>query len=216
MANSLPEDFLSLYSRDEVRLDADPQSRFWLDAPPVSADHNPSGEPVPGIRTTIRSRWTDRDLFLQYECVYQTLYLKPSPQRSGKTWELWNWDVAELFIGDDWEHIERYKEFEISPQGEWVDLAIDRNPPDLSRNRDWTSGFESSARIDAARSIWYGAMRIPFAAITPSPIAAGKKFRANLYRIEGPPEKRKLLCWQPTHSHTFHVPKAYGNLVLIT
>jgi hypothetical protein len=34
------------------------------------------------------------------------------------------------FIGDDFKNIRRYKEFEVSPQGEWVDLDVNLdNPP---------------------------------------------------------------------------------------
>jgi hypothetical protein len=214
MANSRNDNFLSLYTRDEARLDTDPQSRFWLAAPPISADRDSFGQPAAGIKTTIRSRWTERDLFVLFECVYQTLYVRPAPSRYGKTWGLWNWDVVELFIGDDWEHIERYKEFELSPQGEWLDFAIDRTPPDLEGNREWASGFETAARIDSKQGVWYGVMRVPFVAITEAAIAEGKKFRANLYRIEGPPGKRQLVAWQVPHSDNFHVPGAFGNLVL--
>jgi len=214
MASSRNDNFLSVYTKDDARLDTDPQRRFWLAAPPLSADRDSFGQPTAGIKTTIRSRWTKQDLFVLFECVYQTLYLRPLPRRHGKTWELWNWDVVELFIGDDWEHIERYKEFELSPQGDWLDFAIDRTPPDLERNREWASGFETAARIDSTQGIWYGAMRVPFVAITEATIAEGKEFRANLYRIEGPPGKRKLVAWQATHSDDFHIPGVFGNLVL--
>src|SRR5579863_6772608 len=109
------DDFLSLYAADEARLDANPESPMWLASPPISVGRDPFGQPVCGIETTVRSRWTDDSLFVLFECVYQTLHLRPSPKRYGKTWELWDWDVIELFIGDDWTHIERYKEFELSP-----------------------------------------------------------------------------------------------------
>jgi len=214
MASSRDDHFRSLYAEGDSPLDTDPQSRFWMTAPPMSANRDSFGQPLAGIETIIRSRWTKHDLFVLFECVYQTLYLRPAPKRYGKTWKLWDWDVVELFIGDDWEHTERYKEFELSPQGEWLDLAIDRTPPDLERNREWASGFETAARIDPAQGIWYGAMRIPFAAITEATIEDGKEFRANFYRIEGPPGNRKLVAWRVTHSDSFHVPGAFGNLVL--
>ena len=47
-----------------------------------------------------------------------------------------------MFIGSDFDHIKRYKEFEVSPQNEWVDLDIGL----------WNSGFEHSARIDCRRT----------------------------------------------------------------
>ena len=206
-------DFRSLYATSECPLDTNPRTTFWKEAPVISADRDSFGHPV-AIATTIRSRWTDNNLFVLFECVFETLYLKPAPRRYGKTWGLWNWDVVELFIGDDWEHIEHYKEFELSPQGEWLDLAIDRTPPDLERNREWTSGFETAAQIDSSQGIWYGAMRVPFAAITETAVAEGKTFRANLYRMEGPPGRRKFVAWRETNSDNFHVPSAFGNLVL--
>ncbi len=85
------------------------------------------GEPVPGHRTEIRSRWTSDNIYFLFICPYQELNLKPRPSTARETHELWNWDVAEeFFVGSDFKQITRYKEFEISPQGEWVDLDIDR------------------------------------------------------------------------------------------
>ena len=46
-----------------------------------------------------------------------------------ETNELWNWDVAEVFIGSDFKNIRRYKEFEVSPQAEWVDLDVNLDAP---------------------------------------------------------------------------------------
>lgn len=58
-------------------------------------------------------------------CPYEELNLKPNPDTSTETNELWNLDMAEAFIGADFNDIRRYKEFEIFPQGEWIDLTID-------------------------------------------------------------------------------------------
>jgi hypothetical protein len=76
-----------------------------------------------------------------------------------------NWDVSEVFIGSDFKEIKRYKEFEISPQGEWIDLDIDLHKPHHEEGWTWNSGFQVSARIDGVAHIWYGAMKIPYAAI---------------------------------------------------
>jgi hypothetical protein len=214
MANSISGDFRSVFASEETYLDTDPHSRFWLAACPVSVQRDAFGQLTPGMETSIRSRWTGQYLFVLFECPYQTLYLKPDPRHDEKTWGLWNWDVVELFIGDDWDHIERYREFELSPQGEWLDLAIDRNPPDLERNRAWTSGFSTAAWIDASAGAWYGAMRIPFEAITQAPVAEGTKFRVNFYRMEGPPGRRRHVAWRETRSDSFHVPSAFGSLML--
>jgi hypothetical protein len=75
----------------------------------------------------VRSRWTFYNLYLLFTCAYdanEPLNLKPDPDLEKETNELWNWDVVEVFLGADANNIRRYKEFEISPQGEWVDLDV--------------------------------------------------------------------------------------------
>jgi len=79
-----------------------------------------------------------------------------------ETFGLWEWDVAELFISGDFQNIRRYKEFEVSPQGEWVDLEVNLDLPDHTVGWQWNSGCEVAAWIDRAERVWYGAMRIPF------------------------------------------------------
>ena len=80
----------------------------------------------PGPPTEIRSRWTDKTLYLLYTCPYDELNLKPDPNPAAETPRLWNWEVAEAFIGTDFDHIAHYKELQVSPQSEWVDLDINR------------------------------------------------------------------------------------------
>ena len=81
---------------------------------------------TPGHRTEIRSRWADKNLYLLFVCPYEELYAKPDPSYTAETNKLWEWDVAEVFIGSDFQNIKRYTEFQVSPRGEWVDLDIDR------------------------------------------------------------------------------------------
>jgi hypothetical protein len=132
-----------------------------------------------------------------------------------ETNELWNWDVAELFIGSDFHNIRRYKEFEISPQREWIDLDVNLDLPDHTVGWTWNSGFQVAARIDAKTKIWYGAMRIPFAALDSRPPVAGMTFRANLFRGQGPPERHKSIAWMAPMSETFHTPEKFGLLTLV-
>ncbi|MGE5112857.1 MAG: hypothetical protein ACM3JB_18485, partial [Acidobacteriaceae bacterium] len=110
--------------------------------------------------------------------------------------------------------IKRYKEFEISPQGEWIDLDVDLKKPHHEEGWVWNSGFEHAARIDQQKHVWYAALKIPFEALDTNVPAAGTTFRMNLYRTEGPPESAKEVLWQPTMSKTFHVPERFGLLKL--
>lgn len=206
---------LSTYAPADTALSADPDGSFWKTAPQVVADRDKDGNPVPDNETEIRSRWTNSHLYLLFICHYQVLNLKPDPDTAHETNHLWDWDVAEAFIGDDFKDIKRYKEFEMSPQGEWVDLDIDVDPAHKIQDVNWNSGFKVKARVDSAAKIWYGEMRIPFSSILRIPPAEGQKLRINLYRAEGEPPDRKLIAWQPTHSPTFHVPESFGLLRLV-
>jgi len=209
-----PEVMESTKAREDVVPSTDPDNAFWRGASLVYADKTPYGQEQPRYRTEIRSRWTERNLYFLFVCPYEALNLKPSPSTSTETYQLWDWDVAEVFIGSDFQNIRKYKEFEISPQGEWVDLDIDLSKPHHEDGWKWNSGFTVAARIDPAAKIWYGVMRIPFSALQSHLPAAGEKLRINLFRSQGPPPNRIEVVWQPTMSHTFHTPEKFGLLRL--
>jgi hypothetical protein len=205
----------SAWAETDPSPDPNPSSQFWRTAQPVYMDTDSHGNRVPGYRTQVRTRWTKHNLYFLFVCPYQQLNLKPNPQTSSETNELWNWDVAEVFIGADFKDIKRYKEFEISPQGEWIDLDVDLHKPHHEEGWVWNSGFEVSARIDPAAHIWYGAMRIPYSAIDTRPATAGNLFRANLFRSQGPASRRHEIAWRPPMANSFHVPERFGLLQLV-
>jgi hypothetical protein len=78
--------------------------------------------------------------------------------------KLWDRDVVEMFLGDDWKNIRHYREFEIAPTGDWIDLAIDLDHE--SDDQSWRSGWTTAAHIDEGKHIWYAAARIPLRAIS--------------------------------------------------
>lgn len=212
---SEPPAIESLQAENDVPLALDATSTFWRGARVVTMENDRFGKMVPRFRTEVRTRWTKNNLYFLFTCPYEELYLKPSPNTHEETNELWNWDVAEVFIGSDFDTIQRYKEFEVSPQGEWVDLDIDLRKPHHEDGWRWNSGFESAARIDKANHIWYAAMRIPFSAIDKRPAAIGNTLRINLFLSEGPPSHHREIAWQATMSETFHVPERFGLIRLV-
>ena len=164
---------------------------------------------MPGYRSEIRSRWTNRNLYFLFVCPYEQLNLKPNPTTSAETNELWKWDVAEVFIGSDFKNIRRYREFEISPQGEWVDLDINLDAPRHEDGWVWNSGFKVSARIDQAAKVWSGFMRIPYSSVDARPAADGNTLRINFFRSQGARPNRKALTWRPTGQGTFQIGRAH-------
>ena len=205
---------VSYRAKADFSLTADPAAAHWAAVPAVEFEHGRYGEAIPGYRTQVRSRWTSKNLYFLFTCPYEALFTKPGEPGQGETNELWKWDAAEIFIGSDFENIRRYKEFEVSPRGEWIDLSVELAAGGGKHNIDWlwNSGFENKTRIDEQRKVWYCEMRIPVAAIAPWVAAEGREFRANFYRIQGKPPK--FLAWRPVNQNWFHRPEAFGKLVL--
>ena len=169
----------------------------------------------PDRKTTIKAFWTDTDLYVLFCCPYGELNVFPDPNPKEARMKLWDRDVVEMFVGDDWDNIRHYREFEIAPTGDWIDLAIDLDRK--SFDHTWRSGWETKARIDQKDKVWYAAARIPLTAISEKPVTAGTKWRINFYRIDGPGgnDTRHFMCWQQTCSrqHGNHTPESFGTLL---
>jgi hypothetical protein len=198
-------------------LNTDPKSPFWRKAPVSWMSKDCSKDLDYGdLRTQIRAVWTDYDLLVLFICPYRTLNLFLPPDNSKPRRGLWDRDVVEMFFGDDWDNIRHYREFEIAPTADWIDLAIDLDHKGLGRG--WKSGWQTAARIDEKAKIWYAACKIPLKSVSEKEIKPGTRWRANLYRIdgEGPDAQRRFMCWQPTcvtNRDPNHVPENFGTLV---
>jgi hypothetical protein len=215
LAAQTPDVSLSKRLKADEELNTDPGSVLWRGAPAVFGDHNAKGNPTPGHRTEIRSRWTEKYLYFLFICPYEELYLITNPVTDKETNKLWEHDAAEIFIGADFEKIWQYREYQVSPQGEWVDLDIDRKEPKPEGGWRWDSGFKVAASIDKTKKVWVGAMKIPVASVTDKAMKPGFEFRVNYYRFQGPPPERRNIAWRatgPTGNH--HIPEAFGLLRL--
>lgn len=213
LAADVSHEMSSRRATGDAREWRDSGSAFWGGAADAVMERDSHARPVPHHRTEVRSLWTTDHLYFLFSCSYEELHLKPAPKLDAETNELWNWDVAEVFLGADFHNIRRYREFEVSPQGEWVDLDVDLNKPHHEDGWVWSSGFEVAARIDADHKVWYGTMRIPYTSIDARPAAVGNTLRINLYRSQGPGHQG--IAWQSTGKETFHAPEAFGTLRLV-
>ena len=205
------------YLPGEPALGIDPAAAPWKNAGTARIVNDCSRTvDYPDLDTEVRGFWTDRSLYLLFACPYRSLNrFPPGPNGSDRD-KLWDRDVVEVFLGDDAKNIRRYREYEIAPTGERVDLAIDLDGG--GDGRAWNSGWETRARIDEGARIWYAAARIPLASVSSSRVAPGTRWRINLYRIDGdgPDSQRRFLCWQPTcvlKGDPNHVPEAFGTLI---
>ncbi len=195
-------------------LNADPASPAWRNASATSISRDCSRRTGYAPATEVRGFWTDTHLYLLFSCPYTEWNVFLPALGGGPRDKLWERDVVEMFLGDDWRNIRHYREFEIAPTGDWIDLAIDLDHH--SYDQSWRSGWTTAARIGP--NTWYAAARIPLRAVSASPVKPGTKWRANLYRIagKGADSARHFLCWQPTcvvNRDPNHVPENFGTLL---
>ncbi len=205
LSHSTPQDFA---------LTADPSSPNWKDVPGVVTSHDRYGKPVPNARTEIRSQWTNNHLYFLFISQFEGMRLTANPSKTQESWGIWDYDVVEVFIGHDLERIHLYKEFEVTPQDEWVDLDVDKQRKGREIDWLWNSHFRFKTRTDNDKKLWICEMQIPWPAIDPRPPKPANELRLNLYRIEGSDPNRKYITWRPVNSPSYHTPEAFGRLRL--
>ena len=162
----------------------------------------------PQRETRVKALWSPQTLYLRFECRYREIFVFPDSEPNGRRDHLWDRDVAEAFLQPDPSRPEAYKEFEVSPNGMWIDLDISPGQkPDLQ------SGMTRSVWFNANERTWTAELAIPMRALTGKfdPTAVWK---ANFFRVEGNQEPRGYYAWRPTHTPqpNFHVPAAFGTL----
>ena len=165
----------------------------------------------PARQTEVRILWTPAMLYLRFACRYRDLFVFDDSDPNGRRDHLWDRDVAEAFLQPDPSRPRYYREFEVSPNGMWIDLDV--FPGGIS---DLKSGLHRSVWLDRDSHTWAAELAIPMPALTAhfDPAAI---WRANFYRVEGNKEPRFYSAWQPTNSPqpNFHVPEAFGYLRFI-
>ena len=183
----------------------------WKKADVTSVSTYWSGTDAPaGRRFEVRMLWSATGLYIRFEAGQsEPLVISPEPDVSKKTMQLWDRDVAEIFLAPDAKQPRKYVEFEVAPTGEWIDLKIDYTGPERKTDWDFRSGMTSAAKIETDRILM--SMKIPWSAfgITPK---AGDVWLGNLFRCVGKDPARGYLAWRPTMTEqpSFHVPDKFG------
>jgi alpha-galactosidase len=196
----------------QISLNAAQPVPEWEQAAPISFCADWQGQRRETARETeVRILWTPKSLYLRFVCRYKTLFVFDNADPSGRRDHLWDRDVAEAFFQSNPSRSRHYREFEVSPNGMWIDLDI--FPGGM---RHLKSGLHRSVWLDEARQRWVAELAIPMRAIT-SNFNPSVPWRANFYRVEGNREPRFYSAWQPTRTAepNFHVPESFGKLLFL-
>jgi hypothetical protein len=177
------------------------------------------GSPVPEeLKTSIWSCWNRIWLFIFFEGRYDSLRMIDGCNSSApaRMLELWDKsDVFEVFIGSDARRSFKYKEFQIAPDGHWLDIDVTKNPDGLKPDYSWSSGMAALSLIDGKKKIWRSGLAIPWQALGIMP-QVGTSIDCNFYRASGEYHGAQLLSWSPTGygNQCFHRPEHFGRLIL--
>jgi len=186
-----------------------PQAEAWIDAEAVRFDGDWQGKNADPQRSTeVRLLWSTANLYLKFVSRYRILTVFADAEPNGRRDQLWDRDVVEVFLQPDTTVLRQYKEFEVSPNGYWIDLDIDNGAL-----ADLQSGLKRRVVVDESAKTWTAELAIPMKSLVQhfDPRAT---WRVNFYRVEGATEPRFYSSWQPTNTAkpNFHVPELFGYL----
>ena len=192
--------------------DADgfPTLSSWELAAPLRFSTDWQGKNAdPERETEVRLLWTPESLYLRFRARYRVITVFLDAEPNGRRDQLWDRDVVEAFLQTDPTHLRRYKEFEVSPNGFWIDLDIGSG-----EKHNLKSGLRRRVILNEAAKTWVAEIALPMKYLVErfDPAAT---WRVNFYRVEGAAEPRFYSAWQPTRTPApnFHVPEAFGELV---
>ena len=202
----------------DFAVDGNVDKKLWKRANWAEFIHNMAGNRnYPEQATRVASLWTDSYVYFAFSCRYDVLNVFEGEDIAKEKWELWNRDVAEIFLNPQPERQLHYYEFEVAPNNRWIDLEITRgeNP---NHDASWNSGFEHATRVNAKNHIWTAEFKIPLASMGISQIKPGTEWRANFFRAggKGDDTQRTFLAWSTIpEGRTFHAPARFGILRLV-
>lgn len=183
----------------------------WKKADDILIDKYWSGENASaGRRFKAKILWSDAAIYVRFEANQsEPLIVSEKPNLKTKTRGLWDRDVCEIFLAPDKNEPRKYFEFEIAPNGEWIDLGIYQKPDERITDWDYASGMQSAARIEKDKIVM--AIKVEWKAFGKTP-KTGDIWLGNIFRCVGAGATRGYLAWQPTETPepSFHVPERFG------
>jgi alpha-galactosidase len=190
-----------------------PPELAWEKVPPIRFDADWQGKNAdPKCETEMRLLWTLEALYWRVRARFRVLTVFADAEPNGRRDQLWDRDVAEIFLQPNGLGLREYKEFEVSPNGYWIDLDISEG-----KKQDLQSGLKRRVGVFEETKVWVGELSLPMKSMT-ARFDPAQSWRVNFYRVEGPAEPRFYSAWRPTGTPApnFHVPEAFGKLVFVT
>ncbi len=191
-------------------------NNLWEKAQNVSIKKYWSGENAPiGRHFKSKILWSYSALYVCFEANQtEPLIVSEKPNLKTKTKGLWDRDVCEVFIAPNPKEFRKYFEFEIAPNGEWIDLKIHQMANERETDFEYDSGMRTAAKIEKNKVLM--AMKIGWKAFGKTP-KAGDIWLGNLFRAVGNGETRGFLAWSPTGTEkpNFHVPERFGEFEFV-
>ncbi len=173
-----------------------------------------------GWDTQVKLLYSDSGFYALFRCEDRRL----SATMDADFLDLWNEDVAEIFLWPD-ERFPVYFEYEISPLNRELVLLVPNLDGQFLGWLPWH--YEGSRRTRHATSVWGGEKKslagvegwsaevfIPYELLSPLsnvPPRPGTKWRANFYRCDYDQEPHSSWAWQPVEKR-FHEFEKFGIL----
>ena len=166
-----------------------------------------------GIVTEAQLAWSAEALYVAWRLESVGGHSDPKRPIAVEHPRLYLEDCVEIFVAPYAREPRRYFEIEVGPLGHFLDIAVDRVARPPSHDTKWSAQLEiATDRPDdrtALIEIAIGAREIRRV------LKPGIELPFGLFRIEGK-APRRYLAWRPakTAKPNFHVPEAFGRLVL--
>jgi predicted TIM-barrel fold metal-dependent hydrolase len=160
----------------------------------------------PELATSVRVLYSDQFIYFGWECPFTTLTVFDTPSADRERLGLWERDVVEVFVGSDWQNINRYAEYEVAPTNERLDVLLNLPAKDFG----WDGRAQSVVKVDKRRKVWTVEWRMPLEVLASTKPAPGTRWRLNLYRCDK--ANNAYLAWSPALKGSFHTPEKFGVL----
>ncbi len=172
---------------------------------------NYDGNPCdPDIATYVSAVWNEDYFFCRFDGLYKSIRTaEDSEKKTEKTMRLWEKsDVFEMFISPEKNRV--YREFQVGPDGKFLDIAIDSSNENRISDFNWNSKMTNIT--EAKNNLWQSTMKIPWSAFKNSPPVNNEEWTVNFYRISEHYGQMKYLSWAPVFKIAFHQPELFGKI----